>query len=50
MRGITGFDRKGFMTMANQALEAWVNEVANITKADSIHWCDGSDEENQSVV
>ncbi|MCH7685345.1 MAG: phosphoenolpyruvate carboxykinase (GTP) [Planctomycetes bacterium] len=33
------------MTMANQALEAWVNETANITQADSVHWCDGSDEE-----
>ncbi|MCH7989188.1 MAG: phosphoenolpyruvate carboxykinase (GTP), partial [Planctomycetes bacterium] len=31
--------------MANQALETWVNEVANITQAESVHWCDGSQEE-----
>jgi phosphoenolpyruvate carboxykinase (GTP) len=26
-------------------LRAWVNEVAGLTEADEIHWCDGSDEE-----
>jgi phosphoenolpyruvate carboxykinase (GTP) len=30
--------------MANR-LQEWVDEVARLTKPDSIHWCDGSDEE-----
>ncbi len=31
--------------MANQTLQAWVDEVAALTTPDSIHWCDGSEEE-----
>jgi len=31
--------------MANQALEAWVEEVARLTQPDAIHWCDGSEDE-----
>ncbi|MDB4786665.1 MAG: phosphoenolpyruvate carboxykinase (GTP) [Planctomycetaceae bacterium] len=31
--------------MAHQALEDWVQEVAQITTPDSIHWCDGSESE-----
>jgi phosphoenolpyruvate carboxykinase (GTP) len=27
------------------ALERWVDDVATLTKPDSIHWCTGSDEE-----
>lgn len=29
----------------NQRLMSWVDEVANLCKPDSIHWCDGSREE-----
>jgi phosphoenolpyruvate carboxykinase (GTP) len=29
----------------NARLRAWVEEVAGLTEADSIHWCDGSAEE-----
>ena len=26
-------------------LAAWVDEVSELTQPDSIHWCDGTDEE-----
>ena len=31
--------------MGSPALETWVEEVARHTKAESVHWCDGSEEE-----
>ncbi|KQY49624.1 phosphoenolpyruvate carboxykinase (GTP) [Lysobacter sp. Root494] len=32
------------------ALNAWVAEVAALTRPDSIHWCDGSDAENDALI
>ncbi|WP_343064159.1 phosphoenolpyruvate carboxykinase (GTP) [Marilutibacter penaei] len=33
-----------------QALNDWVAEVAALTRPDAIHWCDGSDAENDALV
>ena len=35
---------------SNQKLIGWVNEWADICQPDKIHWCDGSDEENQMLL
>ncbi|GAA5078182.1 phosphoenolpyruvate carboxykinase (GTP) [Lysobacter panacisoli] len=32
------------------SLNAWVAEVAALTKPDAIHWCDGSDAENAALI
>lgn len=32
------------------ALNAWVAEVAAMTRPDAIHWCDGSDAENVALI
>ncbi|MEO5566296.1 MAG: phosphoenolpyruvate carboxykinase (GTP) [Luteimonas sp.] len=33
-----------------QVLNDWIAEVAALTRPDAIHWCDGSDAENASLV
>jgi len=33
------------MEIENQTLKTWVDEVARQTEAESVHWCDGSEEE-----
>ena len=35
---------------SNQKLIGWVKEWADICQPDKIHWCDGSDEENQMLL
>ena len=35
--------------MANATVQAWVDEVAAHTQAESIHWCDGSEEESRKI-
>ena len=32
------------------ALNQWVLEVAQLTRPDRIHWCDGSDAENEALI
>jgi phosphoenolpyruvate carboxykinase (GTP) len=38
------------MTSKLEALRQWVDEVAALTRPAQIHWCDGSDEEYQTLV
>jgi phosphoenolpyruvate carboxykinase (GTP) len=32
------------------ALNAWIAEVASLTRPDAVHWCDGSDAENAALI
>ena len=32
------------------SLQAWVEEVAALTRPDRVHWCDGSDDEHAALV
>ena len=38
------------MTSKLEALTDWVNQVAALTRPARIHWCDGSQDEYQSLV
>jgi phosphoenolpyruvate carboxykinase (GTP) len=38
------------MSTTHRALGAWVDEVARHAEPDRIHWCDGSDAENQKLI
>ena len=38
------------MTTSNSELQSWVDDVAKLTQADEIHWCDGSDAEYRRLV
>ena len=33
-----------------QELQTWVDEVAALTQPDAIHWCTGTDEENEKLI
>ncbi|MCX6321344.1 MAG: phosphoenolpyruvate carboxykinase (GTP) [Bacteroidia bacterium] len=35
---------------SNEKLKGWVKEWADLCQPDSIHWCDGSDKENQKLL
>ena len=35
---------------SNQVLKQWVEQVSQLTRPDNIHWCTGSDEENQGLI
>ena len=34
----------------NAELAAWVKSVAELTKPDAIHWCDGSEQEQEELL
>ncbi len=34
----------------NQELKSWVDQVANLTQADGVHWCDGSKAEYRTLA
>ena len=38
------------MTTSLSTLQAWVDEVATLTRPQNIHWCDGSNDEYQTLV
>ncbi|MGB5247048.1 MAG: phosphoenolpyruvate carboxykinase (GTP) [Woeseia sp.] len=38
------------MTTSLASLQEWVASVAELTEPDNIHWCDGSDAENQKLI
>lgn len=38
------------MNLKNQALQKWVNEIAELTRPSHIHICDGSETENQKLL
>jgi phosphoenolpyruvate carboxykinase (GTP) len=38
------------MTTSNESLQKWVGEIAELTKPDAIHWCNGSDDEYQGLI
>src|SRR5262245_429313 len=46
----------GMKTRAQEAptrhaeLRAWVEEVAQLTKPERVHWCDGTDQENDKLI
>ncbi len=38
------------MTTTNEALESWVEKMAELTRPERIHWCDGSEDEYQTLI
>jgi len=38
------------MTTTLNSLQEWVDSVAELTQPDDIHWCDGSDSENDRLI
>jgi len=38
------------MKVSRSDLLNWVHEVGDLMQPDSIHWCDGSEQENQSLI
>lgn len=38
------------MSTSNASLKRWVEEMAQLTKPEAIHWCTGSDAENSKLI
>jgi phosphoenolpyruvate carboxykinase (GTP) len=38
------------MSTSNASLKSWVEEVARLTRPESVHWCTGSDAENSGLI
>jgi len=38
------------MTTSNESLQQWIDEIAAQMKPDTIHWCDGSEDEYQRFI
>ncbi|MGY6555341.1 MAG: phosphoenolpyruvate carboxykinase (GTP) [Wenzhouxiangella sp.] len=38
------------MSTSLESLQLWVDQVAALTGAQTVHWCDGSDAENRSLI
>jgi phosphoenolpyruvate carboxykinase (GTP) len=38
------------MTTSNESLKRWVDEVAELTEPSAVHWCTGSNEENDELI
>ena len=34
----------------NEKLSAWVQKIEELCKPDTVHWCDGSDAENNRLI
>ncbi len=47
---ISYFDEKHPVASRLESLNRWVAETAALTQPDSIHWCDGSEEENAALL
>ncbi len=43
-------DNNKTMTTTLQALQDWVDQVAKLTQPDAIHWCTGTDSEDERLV
>ena len=46
----TAAEQSGQAKTSNLKLRAWVEEVAELTEAQNVHWCDGSPEESEQLL
>jgi phosphoenolpyruvate carboxykinase (GTP) len=42
--------RNPFIMSKNEKLNAWVQEIEDLCEPDAVHWCDGSDAENDDLI